>query len=133
MPPVILAIGEKNQEPRRACQNLHLHVFLCVTACLLATLLLRRAARQAGYRGSSRRPLAELAEIRCCRLIEATSRKRRPRVRLEWPRGDCSFRATMEFCRTGQGILPLPAPEAAAPLTGALLTAAPGTWRQILW
>jgi transposase len=62
-------------------QKLHVHAFMCVTAYLLVTLLHRRAARQAGYRGNSRRLLAELAEIRCCRLIEVTGRKGRPRVR----------------------------------------------------
>lgn len=62
-------------------QKLHVHAFMCVTAYLLVTLLHRRATRQAGYQGSSRRLLAELAEIRCCRLIDVTGRKGRPRVR----------------------------------------------------
>jgi transposase len=62
-------------------QKLHVHAFMCVTAYLLVTLLHRRAARLAGYQGSSRRLLAELAAIRCCRLIEVTGRKGRPRVR----------------------------------------------------
>jgi hypothetical protein len=62
-------------------QKLHVHAFMCVTAYLLVTLLHRRAARQAAYQGSSRRLLAELAEIRCCRLIDVTGRKGRPRVR----------------------------------------------------
>lgn len=62
-------------------QKLHVHAFMCVTAYLLVTLLHRRAARQAAYPGSSRRLLAELAEIRCCRLIDVTGRKGRPRVR----------------------------------------------------
>lgn len=62
-------------------QKLHVHAFMCVTAYLLVTLLHRRAARLAGYQGSSRRLLAELAEIRCCRLIEVTGRKGRPRIR----------------------------------------------------
>ncbi len=62
-------------------QKLHVHAFMCVTAHLLVTLLHRRATRQAAYQGSSRRLLAELAEIRCCRLIDATGRKGRPRVR----------------------------------------------------
>jgi transposase len=62
-------------------QKLHVHAFMCVTAYLLVTLLHRRATRQAAYQGSSRRLLTELAEIRCCRLIEVTGRKGRPRVR----------------------------------------------------
>jgi transposase len=62
-------------------QKLHVHAFMCVTAYLLVTLLHRRATRQAAYQGGSRRLLAELAEIRCSRLIDVTGRKGRPRVR----------------------------------------------------
>ena len=62
-------------------QKLHVHAFMCVTAYLLVTLLHRRATRKTDYKGSSRRLLAELAEIRCCRLIDMTGRKGRPRVR----------------------------------------------------
>lgn len=62
-------------------QKLHVHAWLCVTAYLLVTLLRWRAARKAAFEGSSRRLLAELAEVRCCRLIDRTGRKGRPRVR----------------------------------------------------
>jgi hypothetical protein len=51
-------------------QKLRVHAFLCVTAYLLATLLHRRARRKAAYEGGSYRLLAELAGVRCCRLIE---------------------------------------------------------------
>jgi len=61
-------------------QKLRVHVFVCVTAYLLVTLLHRRARLKAAYAGGSRRLLAELAEVRCCRLIDITSRKGRPRV-----------------------------------------------------
>jgi transposase len=64
-------------------QKLHVHAFLCVTAYLLVTLLHRRARLKAAYEGGSRRLLAELAEVRCCRLIDMTGRKGRPRVRLQ--------------------------------------------------
>jgi transposase len=62
-------------------QKLHVHAFMCVTAYLLVTLLHRRAQRRAAFQGSSRRLLAELAELRCCKLIDRTGRKGRPRVR----------------------------------------------------
>src|SRR5271157_186445 len=62
-------------------QKLHVHAFLCVTAYLLVTLLHRRAVQNAGFQGSTRRLLAELAEVRCCRLIEMTGHKGRPHVR----------------------------------------------------
>jgi transposase len=64
-------------------QKLHVHAFLCVTAYLLVTLLHRRAVQKAAFEGSSRRLLAELAEVRCCRLIDMTGRKGRPRVRMQ--------------------------------------------------
>jgi transposase len=64
-------------------QKLRVHVFLCVTAYLLVTLLHRRARLKTAYAGGSRRLLAELAEVRCCRLIDRTGRKGRPRVRLQ--------------------------------------------------
>lgn len=62
-------------------QKLHVHAFLCVTAYLLVTLLHRRAAQKAGFQGSARKLLEELSEVRCCRLIDITGRKGRPRVR----------------------------------------------------
>src|SRR5665213_2841381 len=64
-------------------QKLHVHAFMCVTAYLLITLLHRRAKQKADFDGSPRRLLAELAEVRCCRIIDMTGRKGRPRVRLQ--------------------------------------------------
>ena len=64
-------------------QKLQVHAFMCVTAYLLVTLLHRRATLKTAYEGSSRRLLAELAELRCCRLIDMTGRKGRPRVCLQ--------------------------------------------------
>ena len=64
-------------------QKLHVHAFLCVTAYLLVTLLHRRATQKAAFEGSSRSLLAELAGVRCCRLIDMTGRKGRPRVRIQ--------------------------------------------------
>lgn len=64
-------------------QKLHVHAFMCVTAYLLVTLLHRRAVQKAAFEGSSRSLLAELAEVRCCRLIDMTGRKGRPRVHLQ--------------------------------------------------
>ena len=52
-------------------------------AYLLITLLHRRAQQKAAFDGSPRRLLAELAEVRCCRLIDMTGRKGRPRVHLQ--------------------------------------------------
>jgi len=63
--------------------KLHVHAFICVMAYLLTTLLHRRAQQKAAFDGSPRRLLAELAEVRCCRLIDMTGRKGRPRVRLQ--------------------------------------------------
>lgn len=62
-------------------QKLHVHAFLCVTAYLLVRLLHRHATRKAAYEGSSRRLLEELSEVRCCRFIDRTGKKGRPRVR----------------------------------------------------
>jgi hypothetical protein len=64
-------------------QKLHVHAFMCVTAYLLVTLLHRRATQKTGFQGSSRRLLAELAEVRCCQLIDVTGRKGRPRVHMQ--------------------------------------------------
>jgi len=61
-------------------QKLRVHVFLCVTAYLLVTLLHRRARLKTAYAGSSRRLLAE---VRCCRLIDMTGHQGRLRVRLQ--------------------------------------------------
>jgi hypothetical protein len=44
-------------------------------------LLHRRAAQKARFQGSSRKLLAELSELRCCRVVDITGRKGRPRVR----------------------------------------------------
>jgi len=62
-------------------QKLHVHAFMCVTAYLLVTLLHLRAKQKTAFDGGPRRLLAELAEVRCCRLIDVTGQKGRPRVR----------------------------------------------------
>jgi transposase len=64
-------------------QKLHVHAYICVTAYLLVTLLHRHARNKAAFDGSPRRLLDELAEVRCCRLIDMTGNKGRPRVRLQ--------------------------------------------------
>jgi transposase len=77
-------------------QKLHVHAFMCVTAYLLVTLLHRRAAQKAAFEGSSRRLLEELAGVRCCRLIDMTGRKGRPRVRLQIEEMDANRRKLAE-------------------------------------
>jgi len=77
-------------------QKLHVHAFMCVTAYLLVTLLHRRAVQKAAFEGSSRRLLAELAEVRCCRLIDMTGRKGRPRVRMQIEEIDATRKALAE-------------------------------------
>ena len=62
-------------------QKLHVHSFMCVTAYLLVTLLHLRAKQKTTFAVGPRRLLAELAEVRCCRLIDVTGQKGRPRVR----------------------------------------------------
>jgi transposase len=62
-------------------QKLHVHAFMCVTAYLLVTLLHLRAKQRTTFAGGPRQLLAELAEVRCCRLIDMTGNKGRPRVR----------------------------------------------------
>ena len=62
-------------------QKLRVHAFMCVTGYLLVRLLWRRARREAGFTGSPRTLLAELARIRCCRIVDHTGRAGRPRVR----------------------------------------------------
>jgi hypothetical protein len=64
-------------------QKLPVHVSLCLTAYLLVTWLHRRARLKTAYAGGSRRLQAKLAEVRCCRLIDMTGRKGRPRLRLQ--------------------------------------------------
>ena len=61
-------------------QKLHVHAFVCVLAYLLVTLLHRRARQKTGFDGGPRRLLAELAGVRCCRMIDITGRKGRPRL-----------------------------------------------------
>lgn len=62
-------------------QKLHVHAFMCVTGYLLVRLLWRRAQQQAGFAGSPRTLLGELARIRHCRIVDHTGRAGRPRVR----------------------------------------------------
>ena len=62
-------------------QKLHVHAFMCVTGYLLVRLLWRRARRQAGFAGSPRTLLTELARIRHCRIVDHTGKAGRPRVR----------------------------------------------------
>src|ERR1035437_3960697 len=50
-------------------------------AYLLVRLLWWRARRDAGFAGSARNMLAQLARIRQCRIVEHTGRAGRPRVR----------------------------------------------------
>ncbi len=77
-------------------QKLHVHAFMCVTAYLLVTLLHLRAKQQTAFEGSARRLLAELAEVRCCRLIEVTGHKGRPRVRWQMEEFDKNRRPVVE-------------------------------------
>lgn len=76
--------------------KLHVHAFLCVMAYLLITLLHRRAQHKAAFQGSPRRLLAELAQVRCCRLIDMTGRKGRPRLRLQLEEIDDEVRTLAE-------------------------------------
>jgi hypothetical protein len=76
--------------------QLHVHAFICVMAYLLLTLLHRRAKQKTAFDGSPRRLLAELAEVRCCRLIDMTGRKGRPRVRLQLEEIDVERRTLAE-------------------------------------
>jgi transposase len=76
--------------------KLHVHAFICVIAYLLITLLHRRAKQKAAFDGSPRRLLAELAELRCCRSIDMTGRKGRPRVRLQLEETDAQLMSLAE-------------------------------------
>ena len=77
-------------------QKLHVHAFLCVTTYLLVRLLHLRAKQKAAFDGGPRRLLAELAEVRCCRLIEITGRKGRPRVRWQIEEFDPTRKSLVE-------------------------------------
>jgi transposase len=77
-------------------QKLHVHAFMCVTAYLLVTLLHRRAQQKTAFDGGPRRLLAELAEVRCCRLIDMTGHKGRPRVRSQIEEFDMVRRPLVE-------------------------------------
>jgi transposase len=72
-------------------QKLHVHAFMCVTAYLLVRLLWWRARRDAGFTGSARNLLAQLARIRRCRIVEHTGRAGRPRVRQQIEEIDASL------------------------------------------
>lgn len=63
--------------------KLRVHVFICVMAYLLVTLLHRRARQKAAFAGGPQHLLAELGTIRCCRIIDRTGQRGRPRVRLQ--------------------------------------------------
>jgi transposase len=76
--------------------KLHVHAFICVMAYLLITLLHRRAKQKAAFDGSPRRLLAELADLRCCRSIDMTGRKGRPRVRLQLEQTDAQLMSLAE-------------------------------------
>lgn len=71
--------------------KLHVHAFICVMAYLLITLLHRRAKQKVAFDGSPRRLLAELAALRCCRSVDMTGRKGRPRVRLQLEETDAQL------------------------------------------
>jgi transposase len=77
-------------------QKLHVHAFLCVTAYLLVTLLHLRAKQKTAFDGGPRRLLAELAEVRCSRLIDMTGHKGRPRVRWQIEEIDTDRRSLVE-------------------------------------
>jgi transposase len=77
-------------------QKLHVHAFICVMAYLLITLLHRRAKQKAAFDGSPRRLLAELADLRCCKSIDMTGRKGRPRVRLQLEETDARLMSLAE-------------------------------------
>jgi len=62
-------------------QKLHVHAFMCVTGYLLVRLLWWRAKRGAAFSGSPRSLLAELARVRCGRILDHTGRAGRPRER----------------------------------------------------
>lgn len=68
--------------------KLRVHIFVCVLAYLLVTLLHRRARQRAAFAGNAQRLLAELATIRCCRLVDRTGQRGRPRVRLQIEQAD---------------------------------------------
>jgi transposase len=77
--------------------KLHVHAFICVMAYMLITLLHRRAKQKAAFDGSPRRLLAELAEVRCCRSIDMTGRKGRPRVHLQLEETDADLMSLAEY------------------------------------
>jgi transposase len=77
--------------------KLHVHAFICVMAYMLITLLHRRAKQKAAFDGSPRRLLAELAEVRCCRSIDMTGRKGRPRVHLQLEETDAELMSLAEY------------------------------------
>lgn len=83
-------------------QKLHVHAFMCVTGYLLVRLLWWRARRDAGFTGSARNLLAQLARIRRCRIVEHTGRAGRPRVREQMEEID------LQLQRLGQALRALP-------------------------
>jgi hypothetical protein len=61
-----------------------------------AALLHWHAEQKAVFDGGPRRLLAELAELRCCRLIDMTGHKGRPRVRWQMEDFDQDRRPLLE-------------------------------------
>ncbi len=60
-------------------------------AYLLVTLSHRRARARVAFAGNAQRMLAELATIRCCRLVERTGERGRPRVRWQLEQADAEI------------------------------------------
>lgn len=85
-------------------QKLRVHAFMCVTGYLLVRLLWWRARRDAGFAGSPRTLLAELARLRCCRIVDRTGRAGRPRVRQQLEQTDPGLE---NLARTLHAIPPL--------------------------
>jgi transposase len=83
-------------------QKLHVHAFMCVTGYLFVRLLWWRARRDAGFTGSARNLLSQLARIRRCRIVEHTGRAGRPRVREQMEEIDSQLQ------RLGQTLRVLP-------------------------
>jgi hypothetical protein len=76
--------------------KLRVRIFVCVLAYLLVTLLHCRARERTAFAGDAQRLPAELATIRCCRLVDRKGQRGRPRVRLQLEQADPEILALAE-------------------------------------
>jgi transposase len=86
-------------------QKLYVHTFMCVTAYLLTRLLWWRVKRATGYKGSSKKLLGELEQIRICNVIEQKEGAGRKRIRQQFEQVEATLESLGRTARAIPAIL----------------------------